>query len=185
MAQLLLLRHAKSSWDDPSLADHQRPLNARGERAARAMSNAFAALHFAPDLAIISSSLRTRQTFEALHLNVEATEIDVTDALYLAASDGILDRLRLVPACTRSVLVVGHNPGLYDTAIELVGNDPATRPEAPVTRLLDGYPTASLAEFSISVAWAELGLGRGRLVRFQRPEDFEGASSGAGHEDDV
>ena len=85
-----------------------------------------------------------------------------------------------MPEGTRSVLVVGHNPGLYDAAIALVGNDPAARPEPPVMRLLDGYPTASLAEFSISVPWAELGPGRGRLVRFQRPEDYDGSATGAG-----
>ena len=171
MAQLLLLRHAKSSWDDPSVPDHQRPLNAQGERAARLMCNAFAILHLAPDLALVSSSRRTRQTFEALRLNGDATEVETTDDLYLADADAILERLRTVPEGARSVLVVGHNPGLYDAAIELVGNDPAARPEPPVMRLLDGYPPASLAEFSISVPWAELGTGRGRLRRFPRPED--------------
>ena len=153
---------------------------ARRAGGARALSNAFAALKLAPDLALISSSRRTRQTYEALHLSLEATETDITDALYLADSDSILERLRTVPEGTRSVLVVGHNPGLYDAAIELVGNDPAARPEPPVMRLLDGYPTASLAEFAIAVPWAEIGPGRGRLVRFQRPEDFEGDAAGAG-----
>ncbi len=159
MAQLLLLRHAKSSWDDPSVPDHQRPLNGRGERAARAMSNAFATLHLAPDLALVSSSRRTQQTFEALKLSREATEVEITDDLYLADAESILERLRRLPEGTRSVLVVGHNPGLYDVAIELVGDDPAARPEPPVMRLLDGYPTASLAEFTISVPWAELAAG--------------------------
>lgn len=182
MAQLLLLRHAKSSWDDPSLPDHQRPLNPRGERAARAMAAAFATLHLAPDLAIVSSSRRTRQTFDALRLPADALELDVTDRLYLADSETILGRLQEVPETTRSVLVVGHNPGLYDAAIDLVGDDPAARPEPPVMRLLDGYPTASLAEFEISVPWSEIGRGRGRLVRFQRPEDFD-AAAGAGKDD--
>ncbi len=181
MAQLLLLRHAKSSWDDPTVPDHQRPLNALGERAARLMSGAFATLHLAPDLALISSSRRTQQTFEALHLSKDATEVEITDGLYLADADTILERLRLVPEGTRSVLVVGHNPGLYDAAIELVGNDPAARPEPPVMRLLDGYPTASLAEFAIAVPWAELGTGRGRLVRFQRPEDYDLPATGGGN----
>ncbi len=176
MAQLLLLRHAKSSWDDPTLRDHDRPLNPRGERAARSMSNAFAMLRLAPDLALVSSSRRTRQTFDALHLMAEAMEVDLSDRLYLADAETILERLREVPEPTRSVLVVGHNPGLYDAAIALVGRDPAARPEPPVTRLLDGYPTASLAEFSVEVPWSALGEGAGKLVRFQRPEDFEGAA---------
>lgn len=182
MAQLLLLRHAKSSWDDPSLPDHQRPLNPRGERAARAMAGAFASLHLAPDLALVSTSRRTRQTFDALRLNTDAIEVDVTDRLYLADAETILERLREVPEPVRSVLVVGHNPGLYDAAIELVGDDPATRPEPPVMRLLDGYPTASLAEFQVSVPWSEIGSGRGRLLRFHRPEDFD-ASVAAGKDD--
>ncbi len=177
MAQLLLLRHAKSSWDDPTLRDHERPLNPRGERSARAMSNAFAMLRLAPDLALVSSSLRTRQTFELLRLMTEAMEVDMTDRLYLADAETILDRLREVPEGVRSVLVVGHNPGLYDTAIELVGRDPAARPEPPVSRLLDGYPTAALAEFTVEVPWTALGAGAGKLVRFQRPEDFEPQTS--------
>ena len=179
MAQLLLLRHAKSSWDDPTVPDHQRPLNARGERAARALSNLFASLRLAPDLALVSSALRAKQTFASLDLNGEASEIVVTDTLYLADAEGIFEQLRQVAAGTRSVLVVGHNPGLYDTAIELVGNDPAARPEPPVMRLLDGYPTASLAEFAVSVPWAEIGPGQGRLLRFQRPDDFEDADAGS------
>ncbi len=173
MAQLLLLRHAKSSWDDPALRDHDRPLNPRGERAARAMSNAFAMLRLSPDLALVSSSVRTRQTFDALRLMTEAIEIDISDRLYLADATTIMERLHEVPETARSVLVVGHNPGLYDTAIELVGRDPAARPEPPVSRLLDGYPTASLAEFSIEVPWSAIGPGAGKLLRFQRPEDFE------------
>ena len=185
MAQLLLLRHAKSSWDDPSVPDHQRPLNTRGERAARAMSHAFATLHLAPDLALVSSARRAQQTFAALELNADATEVVVADALYLADAEQIFEQLRQVRAGTRSVLVVAHNPGLYDTAIELVGNDPATRPEPPVMRLLDGYPTATLAEFAVAVPWAEIGPDRGRLLRFQRPDDGEGADAGSGYDRDA
>jgi phosphohistidine phosphatase len=137
------------------------------------MSNAFAMLRFAPDLALVSSSVRTRRTFEALQLMTEAMEVEISDSLYLADSETILERLRMVPEGTRSVLVVGHNPGLYDAAIELVGRDPAARPDPPVMRLLDGYPTASLAEFTVTGPWSALGPGSGKLVRFQRPEDFE------------
>ena len=179
MGQLLLLRHAKSSWDDPALRDHERPLNPRGERASRAIANAFAMLRLSPDLALVSSSRRTRQTFDALGLNPDATEVTVTDRLYLADSDAILELIREVPESTRSILVVGHNPGLYDAAIELVGRDPAARPEPPVSRLLDGYPTASLCEFTVEMPWAALGEGAGKLVRFQRPEDFDVPAGGA------
>ncbi len=173
MAQLLLLRHAKSAWDDPSLPDHRRPLNARGERAARAMASCFAQLSLAPDLALVSSATRARQTFEALNLVPEAVELDLTDVLYLADSDALLARLRAVSEQTGCVLVVAHNPGLYELALDLVGDDPAARPDPPVMRLLDGYPTASLAVFTVDGSWSGLGHGRGRLTRFHRAEDFD------------
>ncbi len=145
------------------------------------MATAFASLRLAPDLALVSSARRTRQTFELLGLQADAMETEFTDTLYLADADTILLRLRDVPQAMASVLLVGHNPGLYEAATELVGRDPATRPEPPVMRLLDGYPTASLAEFQVTVPWAELGRGKGRLVRFQRPEDFDrGAGSNEG-----
>ena len=181
MTQLLLLRHAKSAWDDPSLPDHQRPLNPRGHRAARAMASCFAQLNLAPDLALVSSARRARETFEALGLVPEAMETEVSDALYLADSHTLLGRLQAVPDLCACVLLVGHNPGLYEFALDLVGDDPAARPEPPVMRLLDGYPTASLCVFSLERPWASLGHGGGRLVRFQRPEDFDrgAASDGA------
>lgn len=178
MAQLLLLRHAKSSWDDPALTDHERPLNPRGQRAARAMAGAFASLGLVPELALVSSSRRTRQTLEALGLPADLTEIRITEQLYLADAEAILDLLRALPDRTRSVLVIGHNPGLYDTAMELVGNDPAARPEPPVMRLLDGYPTASLAEFELDQPWHSLPAPPRRLVRFQRPDDFDRSLAG-------
>ena len=178
MGQLLLLRHAKSSWDDPALRDHERPLNPRGERAAAAMSNAFASLRLSPDLALVSSSRRTRQTFDALRLNPEALDVEITDRLYLADSETILEMIRGAKEGVRSILVVGHNPGLYDAAMELVGRDPAARPEPPVSRLLDGYPTASLCDFNVEVPWSALAEGAGKLVRFQRPEDFEVPAGG-------
>ena len=173
MAQLLLLRHAKSAWDDPSLPDHQRPLNPRGERAARAMASCFAQLNLAPDIALVSSARRARQTFEALNLVPEAMETDVADALYLADNHTLLQRLNTVSDNYASILLIGHNPGLYELALDLVGDDPAARPEPPVMRLLDGYPTASLCVFSVDRPWASLAHGGGRLVRFQRPEDFD------------
>ena len=95
----------------------------------------------------------------------------VEDGLYLADSDALLARLRQL-GDESSVLVVGHNPGLYELALDLVGDDPAARPEPPVMRLLDGYPTASLAIFEVPAPWASLGRGAGRLVRVQRPEAF-------------
>ena len=66
MRQLLLLRHAKSSWDDPGLSDHARPLNARGRRAAAAIAGAMRELRLSPDLVLVSSARRTLQTLEAL-----------------------------------------------------------------------------------------------------------------------
>ncbi len=84
MRQLLLLRHAKSSWDDPRLSDHARPLNARGRRAARAMAAAMRDLGLAPDVVLVSSARRTLQTLEALGPLEGPPLIEPMDDLYLA-----------------------------------------------------------------------------------------------------
>ncbi len=168
MRQLLLLRHAKSAWDDPALSDHARPLNARGRRAAAAMSAAMRGLGMRPGLVLVSSSRRTLQTLEGLGTLDGAPRVEPTDDLYLAPWTRLLDALREVPAETESVLVIAHNPGLHELALSLAGDDagPAAAP------LAEAYPTASLAEFEVEGEWAGLAPGRARLRRFLQPSDL-------------
>jgi phosphohistidine phosphatase len=176
MRQLLLLRHAKSSWDDPKLSDHARPLNQRGHRAAQSMARAMRDLGLTPDLVLVSSARRTLQTLEALEPWDETPLIEPMDALYLAPASDMLDVLRRTTPAVRSLLLVGHNPGLHELAVTLAGINPASLDER-VRGLAEGYPSGSLAEFTIVTPWSELREGGGRLMRFLRPIDLAETSA--------
>ncbi len=171
MRQLLLLRHAKSSWDDPQLSDHARPLNVRGRRAAAAMARAMRGLGLAPELVLVSSARRTLQTLAALEPWGAPPAIEPLDALYLAPAHDLLDALRDIEATVRCVLLVGHNPGLHDLAVLLAGADSAS-PDAPLRRVAEGFPSGALAEFSIDGPWRDLRGNGARLTRFLAPADL-------------
>jgi len=170
MHQLLLLRHAKSSWDESKLADRDRPLNARGRRAAAIIRGAMHRLGLAPDLVLVSPALRTVQTLEALEPWDETPLTEHVETLYLATSPQILAVLRDVPETVRSVLLIGHNPGMHDAAQALMTNMPPTDSSG---RLAATFPTAALAEFAIPGPWARVGPGAGRLIRFLTPRELE------------
>jgi phosphohistidine phosphatase len=172
MRQLLLLRHAKSSWDDPSLPDHARPLNARGRRAAVAMAAAMRDLGLAPDVVLVSSARRTLQTLEAISPFAESPLVEPMDDLYLAPWPRLLEALRRAPETARSVMMIGHNPGLHDLALALVGAAGMATGSASARRMAEGFPTCALAEFVVATPWQELGEGGGRLVRFLAPADL-------------
>jgi phosphohistidine phosphatase len=168
------MRHAKSSWDDPRLSDHARPLNPRGRAAAAAMRQMMQQAGLAPDMVLVSSARRTLQTLEALEPWDETPLVEPLDALYLADPAQLLQVLHGVAETVRSVLVLGHNPGLHDLALLLVGagDDPGQGVDR--RRLREGFPSGSLAEFSVAGGWAGLGEGGGRLVRFVTPRDLAG-----------
>ena len=107
---LLLLRHAKSSWDDASKPDHDRPLAPRGHRAAERVGAHLRASDHRPDLVLCSTSRRTRETLERLGLG--GTDVRMEDRLYAADDETLLERVRELPEDVGAVLVVAHNPGL-------------------------------------------------------------------------
>jgi len=172
MRQLLLLRHAKSSWDDPGLPDHARPLNARGRRAAQAMAQAMRELGLSPDIVLVSSARRALQTLDALRPLEAGTLVEPMDQLYLASWPTLLSVVQGVPDTARSLMLIGHNPGLHELALALLGAAglPGAGPDAQ--RLAEGYPTGALAEFTIASPWRLLESGSGRLVRFLAPRDL-------------
>ncbi len=172
MRQLLLLRHAKSSWDDPQLPDHARPLNARGRQAAVAMGRAIRELALAPDVVLVSSARRTLQTLEAIGPWDETPLIEPMDALYLATAPGLLTVLNGVAQTARSVLLIGHNPGLHELALLLAGEAALAAGSPGARRLAQGYPTAALAEFMVPGPWEKLEGGAARLLRFLAPSDL-------------
>lgn len=172
MRQLLLLRHAKSSWDEPGQSDHGRTLDVSGQAAAAAIGRALRNLGLSPDLVLVSSSRRTLQTLEALEPWDETPLIEPMDALYLATAPQMLAILQRVTDTVRSVMVIGHNPGLHDLALTLAGAHAMSATTQPASRLAGGFPTGALAEFTVAPRWCDLGEGGGRLVRFLSPKDL-------------
>jgi phosphohistidine phosphatase len=171
--QLFLLRHAKSSWKDLSLPDHDRPLNKRGRKAAAAMRRLFRSEGVNPDLICVSSAVRTMQTLEVLEPWDEQPEVKVENALYLATAPQILERLRAVPDSTRAVFVIGHNPGLQELAVLLISREEHLPEDALPRRVTESFPTGALAEFSLDCSWSRIGRGSGRLKRFVTPRELE------------
>jgi phosphohistidine phosphatase len=177
MRQLILLRHAKSSWDDASIPDRDRPLNARGRRSAAVMRQAMRELGLAPDVVLVSTARRTIETLEALEPWDDMPLVEPMESLYLANPMQLVAALHGVAETVRSVLLIGHNPGMHDLALSLVGQK-AIDSGGPAERALaSGFPTGALAEFVIAGSWWDLREGGGRLVRFLTPRMLEGAGS--------
>jgi phosphohistidine phosphatase len=163
--RLVLVRHAKSSWADSDLADHERPLKGRGRRAAGLVGRYLRDAALLPDLVLCSSATRARDTLTLLELPA-ATDVHIEDELYDASADDLLARLRLVPPAVGSVLLIGHNPAVEILTWMLVD---------PADRLPDRFPTAAVAEIRLPAAsWREVELHGGRLGSFVVPRDLEG-----------
>lgn len=167
----MLLRHAKSSWDDPQLSDHARPLNMRGRHAAAAMASEMRRLGLLPDMVLVSSARRTLQTLAALEPWEEPPRIEPLDSLYLAPASELLDVIRKVAPTVRCLMLVAHNPGLHDLAMMLAGAHAASD-DKQVRRLAEGYPSGALAEFNVAAPWADLREGGAQLTRFLTPSDL-------------
>jgi len=171
MHQLLLLRHAKSSWDDTRLQDRDRPLSKKGRRAASAMGEAMRGLGLCPDVVLVSPSRRTLETLAALEPWDATPLVEPMESLYLASGQQLLAVLRGVNETVRGVLMIAHNPGMHELAALLAGPQ-AGRGESSARRLTEGFPTATLAEFSVAGSWQQLDPAGTRLVRFLTPRDL-------------
>lgn len=151
MKDLLLLRHAKSSWADPGMDDAARPLNKRGRRAAVAVGRWLDEEGLRPGLVLCSSAKRTRETLDLLHDALGARiPIHIEPGLYLADAATLLARLKRIPDDVPSVLVVGHNPGLQELVAELADAPGAAAAETRA-RLHRKFPTAALARFRLKI----------------------------------
>ncbi|MBM3083427.1 histidine phosphatase family protein [Chelatococcus daeguensis] len=171
MLRLMLLRHAKSAWP-AGAADHERPLAPRGREAAPLMGRYLAGEHLVPDLAIVSTSKRTQETW-ALVAPAFAEEVPKRDErrIYEAKTDAILAAIRSTGPDVRTLLVIGHNPGFADLATRLVGHGD----RYAFARLRQKYPTAGLAVIDFDVAsWADVAEHGGRLDRFVTPKMIGG-----------
>jgi phosphohistidine phosphatase len=171
MRILLLLRHAKSSWDDAALQDFDRALAPRGERAAVAVGAEIARRNWQAERTLVSSALRTRQTWQLIApLLGEARDAEFRDDLYHATSALMLDLIQTTKNDVGSLMIVGHNPGLEELAALLA----AENSDAEAMRGMDAkFPTGALARYEIETSWRELGAGTARLTHFIRPRDLE------------
>ncbi len=177
--RLLLLRHAKSSWQDEALEDHERPLADRGIRAATAMGR-YLARHYAPiDLALCSSAVRCQGTF-ALINEAQSEPIPKVDEprAYLCGAAGLLDLLRDAPTVTasnrpvRTLLLIAHNPDLQELSQHLA-LPVADRDKALLEDIRMKFPTGALAAFAVGTGgWRSLSTATVRLLDFVKPRDL-------------
>jgi len=168
--ELLLLRHAKSSWDNPKLDDFDRPLAPRGRDSAPLIARVLEERHWRPRMALVSSSTRTRETWELLSSHfAHAPSPTFRDSLYEASAEQLLAEVHHTPEIVSTLLVLGHNPGLEEFALRLAGND---SDQAALKQLRKKFPTAGLARLEFTGRWAELQFGGARLLDCLRPKDF-------------
>ena len=164
---LYLLRHAKAVVADGKTLDFDRPLAERGGREAAELAELMAERSYAPALVLCSSSQRTRETLGRLLAAWPVNlSIDISRSLYNADADDLLTMVRGRDGDARSMLMVGHNPGIERLAQALAG----TGDEATLRRLRDHYPPAGLAVIDFDVpSWRAIGPSTGRLTAFETP----------------
>ena len=161
MKTVWLLRHAKSSWDDGALADHDRPLASRGRKAAKRIRDWAGEHGVRPQLVLCSTALRARDTLERVLPGLGDPEVELESGVYHATAETLMERLRRLPSGADSVMLVGHNPGLEDLASELA-------PPGP-----DALPTAALAELRLEIEdWRDVRRGCGLLERLVLPRSL-------------
>jgi phosphohistidine phosphatase len=164
--RLMLLRHAKSEKAEPGMRDRDRALNARGRDDAARIAAYMVQQGLLPDRVLVSSAQRTRETWErmapAFSLN---PPVGYEDRLYESGTDSILTVIKATDRSASALLVIGHNPGLYDTARLLLAHRGAA-----AHQLDDGLPTAGLVVIDFADDdWRKLAARSGRLQAFVTP----------------
>ncbi|MBR1172090.1 SixA phosphatase family protein [Bradyrhizobium liaoningense] len=173
MRRLMLLRHAKTETDAPSGRDQDRRLDDRGHKDAAQMGDWIAAHPPFPDTVLVSHAVRARQTWdiawEAMKDRVRAPQVEVLPELYGADPAQILETIRTAtaPADSKRLLLIGHNPGMHEVALMLIGGGDPDGAKA----LGHNLPTAGLAIFDFDVKdWDDVAYRRGKLVLFVSPK---------------
>jgi phosphohistidine phosphatase len=158
--RLIVVRHAKSSWDDPAIPDRDRPLAPRGRKALPALAAHLDRIGSPPTLALCSSARRTVETLGGLRAALRPdSDVSVEDTLYGASADELLDRLQHVEEHHQCVLLIGHNPGVEDL-VDLV---------AAGSTEIEKFPTAASAVLVFDRPWRDLGPGAASLESFWTP----------------
>lgn len=171
MKILTLLRHAKSTWDDPVARDFDRPLNPRGRRAARAVGAEIKAQGLRFDRVVASPALRVVETLEEVGAGYGRPIAPLFDQrIYLASTATLLDIVHAAGAEVERLLLVGHNPGMESLVLLLTrADDNVLRAQVQVK-----YPTGTLAEIAFDLdRWDEVAEGKGRLERLILPRELD------------
>jgi phosphohistidine phosphatase len=162
--RLYVLRHAKSSWDEPAERDHDRPLAPRGRRAVRLLVRYVHDNEIRPELILCSTARRAVETLEGVDPPGERV---IEDSLYGAAFGQLIERLRQVPAEVRSVMLIGHNPALQVLVLALARSGDA------LEDIGRKYSTGALATLEFHLPWSELDVATAELVAYVRPKDLQ------------
>jgi phosphohistidine phosphatase len=173
MKRLILLRHAKSSWDAPVTRDFDRPLSKRGIKAGKVMGRYLLRERLRWDVLLVSPALRTMETVDRLEKGYNAgLEPLYDDRLYMASTSQLLHLVRGLDDAAGSAMIIGHNPGIQGLALTLTPSDDGANPHR--ARLDAKYPTAALAVIECPAArWADVTPASGRLERFVKPKDLK------------
>ncbi len=173
MRRLLLMRHAKSSWEDPALPDHDRPLNPRGLRDAARMGRWLTRENFLPDRILSSTARRARQTCEVMCAalpSVSPEPLLLPQIYEFGRIHPLLDAIASHGGEARVLLVVGHNEALHDLARHLAD----TGSGSDMSELHRKFPTAAIAILEFDCEdWPSAVARRGRLIRFMRPKRLQ------------
>jgi len=167
---LTLLRHAKSTWNDPVERDFDRPLNGRGRRAAARIGQWLADDGVVFDHVRASPAVRVRQTIEGVEDGLRHRLAPMFDArIYLASAMTLLDIVQGFEANTATALLIGHNPGLEDLLLLITPDADPLRSEVEIK-----YPTATLAVLDLNIeTWRDAAPGCAHLRAFIRPRDLD------------
>ena len=168
MRTVFLLRHAKSSWSDPTLQDIDRPVAPRGERAAKKIAGYVRRKKIRPARVLCSPSVRTRRTLEVIQPSLgKSCTVEFVPALYAASRKELLRQVQALPDDIGSVMLIGHNPGLQELALALASRG------ADLPKLEEALPTGGLATLVADCeSWTALKPGGAELVDFVVPRDL-------------
>lgn len=170
MRHLILMRHAKTEKDSESGEDRDRRLDKRGRDDAAMIGTWLSENGALPDLALVSTAVRTRQTWDIMATHLPRCETNFLDELYLASALEIFRIVRKTPAKVPTLLIIGHNPGLHEIAWTLIGKASARDRHA----LAENLPTAAAVTIKFSVAdWKGLSPQGGVLSKFVTPKHLK------------
>ena len=170
MKRLYLLRHGKSSWDDPNLADAERPLARRGVRALARMRKHLRRTGIHPDMVICSPARRTRETLREIEpaLGRDVT-VRIEPRVYEGGAGALVDLVGESPEPVSSIMLIGHNPSLQNLAVSLA----AEGDEALLARVAEKFPTGALAVITAPwSSWYDVGGGGGTLEELVLPREL-------------